>query len=171
MKKLKEYVRTFQVIFGENQLTENNMLKPLKQYSALTKKVDTNALMSLAMDIQSFVKMIPQQQQDPVAASIKTVSASISEVNNNLILQAKIETMSPDAANMIHAQLNAVFATMKNNPDANAKAMADMIKLDLKGSNVELKGTFPVEFIINLLKTALANVPQMNTPAATPANK
>ena len=163
--------RMFQVRFAMDKAVEKTPLKPLKQYSALTKMVDSKALLSVAIDVQAIAKLAPQLQQDPVAASIKTFSASISEANNNLILQSDIETMSPDAANMIHAQLNAVFATMKNNPDANAKAMADMIKLNLKGSNVELKGTFPVEFLINMLKKSLANVPQLNAPAATPANK
>jgi hypothetical protein len=157
--------RMFQVRFATEKPVDKTLLKPLKQYSALTKKIDSKALFSIAADVQSIAKLAPQQQQDPVAASIKTFSASVSEANNNLILQADIEAVSPDAANMLHAQINAVIAMLKNDP-AN-KALADMMKLNLKGNNVEFKGVFPVDFVINMLTNAA--VKNSQKPAATGA--
>jgi hypothetical protein len=157
--------RMFQVRFATEKPVDKTLLKPLKQYSALTKKIDSKALFSIAADVQSIAKLAPPQQQDPVAASIKTFSASVSEANNNLILQADIEAVSPDAANMLHAQINAVIAMLKNDP-AN-KALADMMKLNLKGNNVEFKGVFPVDFVINMLTNAA--VKNSQKPAATGA--
>ena len=159
--------RTFQVRFASEKPAEKALLKPLKQYSALTKKIDGKALFSIAADVQTVTKLAPQAQQDPVMAGIKTVSASIREVNNNLILQAEIEATAPDAANMLHAQINALIATLKNDP-AN-KALADMMKLNVKGNNVEFQATFPVDFVINAIKSTLANIPQQNVPGAAPA--
>ena len=124
------------------------------------------ALFSIAADVQTVTKLNPQMQQDPVVNGIKVASASISEANNNLILQAEIEATSPDAANMLHAQINALIATLKNDP-AN-KALADMMKLNVKGNNVEFKGVFPVDFVINAIKSTLANIPQQNVPGAAP---
>lgn len=158
--------RTCQVRFASGKPAEKALLKPLKQYSALTKKIDGKALFSIAADVQTVTKLNPQMQQDPVANGIKVASASISEINNNLILQAEIEATSPDAANMLHAQINALITTLKNDP-AN-KALADMMKLTLKGNNVEFKGVFPVDFVINAIKSTLANIPQQNVPGAAP---
>ena len=146
--------RMFQFRFATDKPVDKTLLKPLKQYSALTKKIDSKALFSIAIDVQAIVKLNPQVQQDPVMAGIKTVSISIREVNNNLILQADIEATSPDAANMLHAQLNAVIATLKANP-AN-KVLADMMKLNIQGTKVEFRGTFPVDFVINMLVNAAA---------------
>ena len=154
--------RMFQFRFAADKPVEKTPLKPLKQYSALTKKVDSKAMLSITADVQAFAKMVPQMQQDPVAASVKTASVSISEANDNLILKADIEAVSPDAANMLHAQINAVIATLKNDP-AN-KALADMMKLNLKGNNVEFKTVLPVDFVINMLATAAVN---RQKPAAT----
>ena len=106
-------------------------------------------------------------QQDPVMAGIKTASISVREVNNNLILLTETATASPEAAAMIHAQINALIATLKNNP-AN-KALADMMKLNVKGNNVEFQASFPVDFVINAIKSTLANIPQLNVPGAAPA--
>ena len=158
--------RTSQVRFASGKPAEKALLKPLKQYSALTKKIDGKALFSIAADVQTVTKLNPQMQQDPVVNGIKVASASISEANNNLILQAEIEATSPDAANMLHAQINALIATLKNDP-AN-KALADMMKLNVKGNNVEFKGVFPVDFVINAIKSTLANIPQQNVPGAAP---
>ena len=158
--------RMFQIRFATVKPAEKALLKPLKQYSALTKKIDGKALLSIAADVQTVTKLNPQMQQDPVANGIKVASASISEINNNLILQAEIEATSPDAANMLHAQINALITTLKNDP-AN-KALADMMKLTLKGNNVEFKGVFPVDFVINAIKSTLANIPQQNVPGAAP---
>ena len=146
--------RMFQVRLATDKPVDKTLLKPLKQYSALTKKIDSKALFAIVIDVQAFVKLDPQVQQDPVMAGIKTVSISIREVNNNLILQADIEATSPDAANMLHAQLNAVIATLKANP-AN-KVLADMMKLNIQGTKVEFRGTFPVDFVINMLVNAAA---------------
>ena len=159
--------RMFQIRFASGKPAKKALLKPLKQYSALTKKIDGKALLSIAADVQTVTKLNPQMQQDPVANGIKVASASISEINNNLILQAEIEATSPDAANMLHAQINAVIATLKNNPEN--KALADMMKLTLKGNNVEFKGVFPVDFVINMLATAAATGRQKAGTGAAPA--
>ena len=104
-------------------------------------------------------------------AGIKTASIVIKEANNNLILLTETATASPDAAAMIHAQINAVIATLKNDP-AN-KALADMMKLNVKGNNVEFQATFPVDFVINMLASAAVKNSQkpVNTPPAVPAAK
>lgn len=159
--------RMFQVRFATDKPADKTLLKPLKQYSALTKKIDSKALISLVADIQAIVKLEPQMQQDPVMASIKTASISVREVNNNLILLTETATASPEAAAMIHAQINALIATLKNDP-AN-KALADMMKLNVKGNNVEFQASFPVDFVINAIKSTLANIPQPNVPGAAPA--
>ena len=163
--------RMFQARLATDKPAEKAMLKPLKQYSALTKKINYKALFSVACDVQAFVKKVPEMQQDPVAASLKIVSVSISENNNDLILQADIEATSPDAANMLHAQMNAVLATLKADP-AN-KALADMMKLNIQGTKVEFRGAFPIDFVINMLVNAAAKNSQKpaNTPPAAPAAK
>ena len=163
--------RMLQVRFATDKPGDKTLLKPLKQYSALTKKINYKALFSVACDVQAFVKKVPEMQQDPVAASLKIVSVSISENNNDLILQADIEATSPDAANMLHAQMNAVLATLKADP-AN-KALADMMKLNIQGTKVEFRGAFPIDFVINMLVNAAAKNSQKpaNTPPAAPAAK
>ena len=110
-------------------------------------------------------------QQDPVMAGIKTASIVIKEANNNLILLTETATASPDAAAMIHAQINAVIATLKNDP-AN-KALADMMKLNIQGTKVEFRGAFPIDFVINMLVNAAAKNSQKPaiTPPAAPAAK
>ena len=160
--------RMFQVRFATDKPVDKTLLKPLKQYSALTKKIDSKALFAIAIDVQAIVKLDPQMQQDPVMAGIKTASIVIKEANNNLILLTETATASPDAAAMIHAQINAVIATLKNDP-AN-KALADMMKLNVKGNNVEFQATFPVDFVINMLASAaVKNSQKPVTPPAVPA--
>ena len=160
--------RMFQVRFATDKPVDKTLLKPLKQYSALTKKIDSKALFAIAIDVQAIVKLDPQMQQDPVMAGIKTASIVIKEANNNLILLTETATASPDAAAMIHAQINAVIATLKNDP-AN-KALADMMKLNIKGNNVEFQATFPVDFVINMLASAaVKNSQKPVTPPAVPA--
>ena len=163
--------RMFQVRFATDKPVDKTLLKPLKQYSALTKKIDSKALFAIAIDVQAIVKLDPQMQQDPVMAGIKTASIVIKEANNNLILLTETATASPDAAAMIHAQINAVIATLKNDP-AN-KALADMMKLNIKGNNVEFQATLPVDFVINMLASAAVKNSQkpVNTPPAVPAAK
>ena len=104
-------------------------------------------------------------------AGIKTASIVIKEANNNLILLTETATASPEAAAMIHAQINALIATLKNDPVN--KALADMMKLNVKGNNVEFQATFPVDFVINMLTNAAVKNSQKPaiTPPAVPAAK
>ncbi len=163
--------RMLQVRFATDKPVDKTLLKPLKQYSALTKKIDSKALFAIAIDVQAIVKLDPQMQQDPVMAGIKTASIVIKEANNNLILLTETATASPEAAAMIHAQINALIATLKNDPVN--KALADMMKLNVKGNNVEFQATFPVDFVINMLTNAAVKNSQKPaiTPPAVPAAK
>lgn len=155
----------FQVRFALGAPVEKKLFTPLKNYSALTRDLDYNSLFSLAANVPSVVRLTPAEaQQDPVAKSLKNVSCSAREVNDKLILQARINTVSPDAGKMIQAQLNALIETLKADP-AN-KTLAEMMKLEIAGSTVKFKAELPVDFVLTSL-AALAVQPQR--PAAKPA--
>lgn len=158
----------FQARFSIGAPVVKALFTPQKNYSALTKELDSKSLVSLAANVPFIAKLSPEMQQDPVAKSLKTSALSIKEVNNDIVIQAVFKTNSPDSAKMIHAQINAVFETMKADP-AN-KALAEKFRLNIAGSNVTVKAPIPVDFIITGLMQAVA-AGQGATPAAAPAAK
>ena len=160
-----------QVRFAFGTPVERKFFRPLKQYSAMTKELRFDSLFSLAVNVPSILKMAndPQAQQDPVAKSLKNVSFFIKENQDNLLCQIKVDTVSPESANMNKAQINAVVEQMKVNPQS--KTFAEMIKLSSQGNTVIVKAEMPTDFLLAMFAQAVAARQQPQMAPAAPAGK
>lgn len=162
-----------QVRFALGAPVEKKLFRPLPRQarSVLTKELQYKSLFSLAANIPAIVKLGGQEAaQDPVAKSLKTVSASVNETNDKLVLQAKVDTVSADSANMIQAQLKAMVEQMKANPQT--KTLAEMVQINTVGNTVNLKAAMPVDYLLAMMaQLAMAAQQQQQAPAAAPAGK